>query len=172
MSGAVKGETALVAGGEVGLVGENRAGVFSAAAAQQGCGQFNFEVDEQGVRRGKQEGAGIRALDGSAAKGQDDGIEFGEAGDGGMFAVAEGGFAVTCKDFGDGRLVLGFDHIVDIDEFPAKTACDERADGGFARAHEAGQDDAARSGDETRVGLGNVGHDGLQSLWCGAVCSV
>lgn len=122
----------VIAGGEVGLVGEDGACVFGATTANEGRGQLDFKVDDEGIGCGEQQGAGVGSFDGATAEGQDDGIDFGKAGDGGMFAVAKGGFPMTGKDFGDGCVGFGFDYVVDIDEFPAKTACDEWADGSLA----------------------------------------
>jgi hypothetical protein len=60
-----------------------------------------------------------------------------------MLAIAESGFAMAGEKRGDFCASLGFDHVVGVDEAPAKACGDEGADGGFAGAHEAGEDDAA-----------------------------
>lgn len=77
-------------------------------------------------------------LDCAATEGEDEGVRGGEAGDGLVLAVAEGGFAMTGEEFGDGCAGLGFNYVVKIDEGPAEALGKERADGAFAGAHEAG----------------------------------
>ena len=64
-------------------------------------------------------------------------------GDGGVLEVAEGGLAAAGEEFGDGAAGFGFDDIVCVEEAPAETRGEERADGGLAGTHEAGEDDAA-----------------------------
>ncbi len=59
-------------------------------------------------------------LDGAAAERQDQRVPGGQPGDGGVFPLAKGGFAVAGEELGDGRAGLGLDHIVHIDEAPAK----------------------------------------------------
>ena len=51
---------------------------------------------------------------------------------------------VAREDIRDGGACLGFDHVVDVNELPAQALSDNRTDGRFARAHEAGENDAAR----------------------------
>ena len=145
VGGAVEGQAALIAAGEVGLIGEDGAGAFSALASGEGGRQFDFEVDEKRTGGIEQHVAGLGPLDGPAAEGEDERVASGEAGDGGVFLVAEGGFAVAGEDFCDGDAGFGFDDVVHVNEAPAETACDERADGAFAGAHEAGEDNAAGS---------------------------
>jgi hypothetical protein len=73
-----------------------------------------------------------------------------------VFVVSELRFAVAGKQIGNGCASLGFDDIIDIDEIPAQTAGEERTDGALARAHEAGEDDAARLRAELVFGLGLI----------------
>ena len=143
VGGAVERAPALVAGGEIGVVGQDRPRLFGPAAARQRGGEFDFEVDEQAAGRVKQEIAGVGAFDGAAAQSEDEIIGRDEAGDDCVLEIAEVGLAVARKDFCDGAAGFSFEDIVGIKETPAQAACDERADGGFAGAHEAGEDDAA-----------------------------
>ena len=113
-------------------------------AAGEGGAEFHFEVDEQRAGSVQQEHARVFALDGPAAEGQHNSFCSDQAGDGRMFAVTEGSFAVAGEDVGDSGAGFGLDHVVHIDEVPAEARCDQRTDGGFARAHEAGENDAAR----------------------------
>jgi hypothetical protein len=85
-------------------------------------------------------------LDGAAAQGQYQRVAGGQAGDGFVFTLAERGFAVAGEELGDGCTGLGLDYVIHIDEAPAQAGSDQRADGGLARAHEAGEDDAAGRG--------------------------
>jgi len=154
---AIERQPASVASGEVGLVGEDRPGVFRSAAAFQGGGQLNFQMHEQRAGRAEQQLAGLGPLDGSAAQRENQPVVRREAGDGCMFAVAEGCFAVARKELGDGAAGLGFDDVIHIDKAPTELRRDERANGGFARAHEAGEDDAAWG---RPVGAGRIGFGG------------
>ena len=160
VGGAVEGEAALVAGGEVGLVSEDGAGVLCAAAAGEGGGKLDFEMDENGAGGVQEQGAGGRVFNCAAAEGEDQVVAVRQADDGCVFAVAECGFAVAGEEFGDGNARFRFDDVVDVGEGPAEACGDERAGGAFARAHEAGEDDAAGwgCGGEQRFGLDWVGH--------------
>src|SRR5579872_573995 len=60
--GAIKGQTALIAGGEVGVIGEDRAGVFGSAAAGECRVQFDFKMNEQGAGSFEKEFAGVFAF--------------------------------------------------------------------------------------------------------------
>jgi hypothetical protein len=68
---------------------------------------------------------------------------------------------VAGEKFGNGCASLGLDHVIQVNEGPAEALGQERANGAFAGAHEAGQDDAARR-DWLRIGrgfgLGWAGH--------------
>ncbi len=144
MRGAVKGQTALVAAGEIGLIGEDGAGVFSAAATGEGGGQLHFEMDEECAGSVEQEIAGFGALNGATAEGQHQFIAGDEASDGRILAIAECWLAMVGEKLGDLCTGFGFDYVIDVDKTPAEACGDERADCGFAGAHEAGEDDAAR----------------------------
>ena len=81
---------------------------------------------------------------GAAAEGEHDRFfEFEDATERGAelvgFDLAEGGFAETLENFRDAHVGGGFDAIVKIDEAPGELAGEERADGGLAGAHEAGE---------------------------------
>ena len=61
------------------------------------------------------------------------------------------------EDLGDGAVVAGFDLVVEIEEAPAEALGEERADGGFAGAHEAGEDDAIERLAVRRAALSGCG---------------
>ena len=143
---AVERQAALVAGGEVGLIGENGPRLLGSLAALEGCGQFHFEMDEQRSRSGEQLRARGLVLDGSAAESENQRVACGKTRDDSALALAEGRFAVAREELGDGYASFGLDYVVHIDEAPTEAGGDKRADGGFARAHEAGEDDAAGRG--------------------------
>jgi hypothetical protein len=67
-------------------------------------------------------------LDCAAAEGEDQRVAGGEADDGFMFAEAERGLAVAGEELGNGGVGFGFNYIVYVDEFPAETRGEERAD--------------------------------------------
>ena len=102
VGGAVEREAAVVAVGQVGLVGEDGAGVLRAGAAGQGGGQLHFQMDQQRAGVSEQQRASLGALDGAAAKGQNQRVRGGQAGYGRVFAVAEPCFAMAGEEFGDG----------------------------------------------------------------------
>ena len=130
--GAVERQTALVAGGKIGLIGEDGADLLTAAAAGEGGGQLDLEMDEDGSGRGEEQVAGFIALDGSAAQGQHEGIGGGEAGDGRVLAIAKSGLAELGEDLRDGHGGFGLDHVIHVKEAPAKPVCNQRADSAFA----------------------------------------
>ena len=70
--------------------------------------------------------------------------------------MAEVGFAGFGEDLRDGAVVSGFDLVVEIEEAPAEAVGEEGAGGGFAGAHEAGEDDAVQA---------NWGFRGLRFGW-------
>src|ERR1039458_5830807 len=109
VSSAVEREAALVAAGQVGLVGEDGAGVLSAAAAGEGGGQFDLQMDQERAGRVEQQGARGGVLDGAAAQGENQRVAGGQAGDGGMLAVAEWSLAVAGEEFRDSGAGLGLD---------------------------------------------------------------
>jgi hypothetical protein len=154
---AVEGEAAVVAALEVGAIGEDgAAGLGSGAAGEGGFKQY-FEVDEEGCGLGEEQRADGVGLDGAAAESEDETVFDRELGDGGVLALAEAGFAVLAEDFRDGTAGGGDDNVVGVDKAPAESRGEERADGAFARAHEAGEDDAAGGG--AAFGWIGVGHD-------------
>ena len=146
VGGAVQGEAALVAGFEVGLIGEDGARIFSAAAASEGDGQGDFKMDEERSMVREKQGARFGSLDGAAAQSENKGVCVGQAGDGGVFAVAEGGLAVLREELRDGRAGFGLEDVVGVEKAPAEALGDHRADSGFTGAHESGENDAANGG--------------------------
>jgi hypothetical protein len=139
---SVERQAALVARGEVGVIGENGTRVFGSAAAGERGVEFDLEMHEQGTG-GIEKGARVFALDGATAESQHQSVGGREPGDGCVFAIAEGGFAVAGEDFGDGGAGFGFNDVVDVDELPAEARGKNGTDGGFAGAHEAGENDTA-----------------------------
>ncbi len=87
---------------------------------------------------------------GAAAEGDDDAALAEEGGEGEGLEVTEVGFALLGEDLGDGAAVAGFDLVIEIEEAPAEAVGEESAGGGFAGAHEAGENDAVQ-----RLGLGD-----------------
>ena len=146
VGGAVERQTALVAGFEVGLIGEDGARIFSASAASEGDGQGDFKMDEERSRVREKQGARFGSLDCAAAQSENKGVCAGEAGDGVVLAVAKGGFSVAGKEFGDGHADFGLEDVVGVKEAPAEALGDQRADSGFTGAHESGENDAANGG--------------------------
>ena len=143
VGGAVQGEAALVAGFEVGLVGEDGARVFRAAAAGERGGQGDLKMDEEGAGVREKQCASFGPLNCAAAQSENKGICGGKTGDESVFAVAEGRLAVTGKEFCDGHAGFGLEDVVGVEKAPAEALGDERTDSGFTGAHESGEDDAA-----------------------------
>lgn len=112
-------------------------------------------MNKERCRCGDEKGAGVCMLDCSAAEGEDQRVASRKADDSLMFTKAECWLAVTGKEFGDGDAGFRFNYVIHINEFPAETCGEQRADRAFAGAHEAGEDDAARRG---RCGLDLRGH--------------
>jgi len=116
---AVEREASLVASGEVGLIGENGTYAFGADAAGEGGGKFDLKVNEQRCRSGEEQVARFGTLDRASAKRQHKAVGGCKSGNRGVFALAEGRFAVPGKylcDFDAGFL---FNYIVDVYELPA-----------------------------------------------------
>jgi hypothetical protein len=166
MGGAIEREALAVAAGEVGLIGEDGSDVLCAGTAGKGGDEFDFEMDEQRGGGAEKQVAGLCALDGAAAEGQDQRVAGCKAGNGCVFAVAEWDFAVAREELGDACAGFLLDYFVHVDETPAQASGDKWANGAFARTHESGEDDAARryGGDGFRGGLGGgvLGH----VVWC------
>ncbi len=116
---------------------------LAGAAGGEGL-EGSGEVDDGGVGGLLEEEAVAELFGGSSSEGEDDVALAEEGGEGGGLEVAEVGFAVLGEDLGDGAVVAGFDLVVEIEEAPAEALGEERAGGGFAGAHEAGEDDAMR----------------------------
>ena len=116
--------------------------MLGAAAAGEGGGQFDFQMNQECAGACKQQGAGGGVLDGAAAQGQHQVVAFGEARDGLMLALAEDLLALTREDLGNGDSGFGFDHVVDIHESPVQARGYQRTNRSLARAHESSEDDA------------------------------
>ena len=93
-----------------------------------------------------EEGAVFGAANDTAAGGDDaaGGGGIGEFLEQGGFHIAEGGFAVGGEDFRDGFAGALFDDLIHIDERVAEALLEGTADGGFAAAHKADDDDIFR----------------------------
>lgn len=139
---AVEGKATLVAGFEVGAVGEDRAVGFGAVAADEDGFEGGIKVDKMRAGSGEQEVARARVFDGSAAKAQDKAILTGQLPDGLVFELAKVGLAVSAEDFGDGETGGRFDFVVDVAEGPVQVQGEEPAYGAFAGSHKSGEDDA------------------------------
>jgi hypothetical protein len=141
--GAAEVEATLGGGevGEVGASGGGGVGGLLETAMEEG-GEGGGEVDDGGVRCLLEEEAVAELFGGSSAEGEDDVVLAEERGEGGGLEVAEVGFAGFGKDLGDCAVVAGFDFMIEVEEAPAEAVGEERAGGGLARAHEAGEHDA------------------------------
>jgi hypothetical protein len=65
---------------------------------------------------------------------------------------------VALEELGDGGSGAGFEVGVEVEELPVEAGGEDAADGGFARSHEAGENEAAEmGGDEGCRGL-VIGH--------------
>ena len=85
-------------------------------------------------------------------------------GDGFGFEATEMRLAMICKNPSDGAVLLRGDQGVDIEKRPAKARREHTAHRGFARAHEAGKDDAARQSCLPRWALAHF--VGLEPEFC------
>ena len=142
MRRAVQRQSALIARGEIGLICKNGTSALSSTAAGE-CGlELDFEMDEECAGRVQQEIARVFAFNGAAAESEDKIFSGGQARNGGVFEIAESILALLREDLGNGRCGFGFDDVVHVNESPAETPGNERADGGLTGAHEAGEDDA------------------------------
>ena len=94
---------------------------------------------------------------GRAAAEREDDVAAAEGGGEGLrLELAEVGFAVGGEDGGDGEAGAGFDVGVEVEEVPAEAIGEQAADGGFAGAHESGEDEAAEVGGGIRVAAGSA----------------
>ncbi len=96
----------------------------------------------------------LGSLDGASAKSQDEILGPDQTRNGGVFAIAKRILSVSREDFGDASGRFGLDHVIHIHKTPAETSGYQRADSGFAGAHEPGQDNAANG--RLSLGLGSV----------------
>ena len=69
VGGAVEGEAALIAGGEVCLVCEDGADMLCAAASGEGGGQLDLKMDQESAGASGEQRAGGWVLDCAAAEG-------------------------------------------------------------------------------------------------------
>jgi hypothetical protein len=145
--GAAEVEAALGGGevGEVGASGGGGVGGLLGAAVGEGL-EGGGEVDDGGVGCLLEEEAVAELFRGAAAEGEDDVMLAEERGEGGGLEVAEVGFAALGEDLGDGAVVTGFYFVIEVEEAPAEAVSEERAGGGFAGAHEAGENDTNCAG--------------------------
>jgi hypothetical protein len=71
------------------------------------------------------------------------------------------------EKFGNGGCRFGFNDVVSVKKAPSEAAGHEWADGGFPRAHEAGEYDAPG-----RSGLGGQSHGQVRQVSARTLCSV
>lgn len=126
------------------MVGENGTHIFGPAAAGECGAELDFEVYEQCAGCTEKKRTRVFAFDGTAAESQHLGVACCKPHYRCVFKVAKGVFAVARKDVGDSGAGFGFDHVVHVNKLPAEARGEDGADGGFAGAHEAGENDAAR----------------------------
>ena len=140
VEGAAEGEE--VGEGLAGVGGSHERAVLIALDAGEEGSFWGVEPDHEadGAEFGDVGGDG----DDAAAGGDDGVLGGGEGVEGGGFAGAEAGFAFGFEDAGDGELGGLGDEVVGVDELEAELAGEEGADGGFAAAHEADEDDVER----------------------------
>jgi hypothetical protein len=170
---AVVGEAEAEAGfgeygvGEDGTVGGSGIqGLEDAAVEEDGEGG----VEEDGEGAGglfEEEAVGVD-LGGTAAEGDDGGGHGEGGGQGGGLEAAEGGLAEAGEEVGDGGVGALFEVVVEIEESPAEVLGEGAAYGGFACAHEAGEDDASCGRGEGEGGGGDLDGVGLDVGWHGS----
>jgi hypothetical protein len=153
--GAAEAEAALgeIEVGEVGAGGGGGVGGLGGAAGDEGI-EGGGEVDDGGMGSLLEEEAVAELFGGSASEGEDDAALAEERGEGEGFEVAEVGLAVVGEELGNGGVVAGFDLAVEVEEYPAEAVGEESSGGGFAGAHEAGEDDAVEDGGLEGRGFG------------------
>jgi hypothetical protein len=143
MIGELVGREALrVQGTEAGFVAEERAAGHGHAAGKQDF-YGRIEPDDGHVCGAEKFGSALLGVSATAETEDDRFFLFEDAAEGGAelvgFDLAESGFAEAFEDFGDAQVCGGFDAIIEVDEAPSELASEERADGGLAGAHEAGE---------------------------------
>ncbi len=164
----------------MGRGGGGGVGGLGGAAGDEGV-EAGGEVDDGGVGSLLEEETVAELFGSAAAEGDDGAAQAEQGGQGEGLEVAEVGFAVLGKDLGDGALVAGFDLAVEVEEAPGETLGEESARGGFAGAHEAGEDDAIEhiglrngaAGDCTASGswiFGGFRFRGHGLCWCVEGC--
>ena len=114
------------------MVGEDRTDVFSSGAAGEGGRQFHFEMNQERCWRGDEKRSRGRVFDCATSEGEDQRVAGGEADDGFMFSEPECGLALAGKKLRNGGAGFGFNYVVHIDEFPAETCGEQRADRALA----------------------------------------
>jgi len=133
---------------------QNRAGdVLQHAAVEEG-GEGCVEEDGEGGG-GLLDEEAVGELLGCAAAQREDSVVAGEGGgEGGGLKAAETSLAVALEELGDGGSGAVLQVGVDVEEGPADACGEDAADGGLARSHEAGEDDAAKMRRDGREGGG------------------
>jgi hypothetical protein len=160
VEGMAVGEAELGGGG----VFQDRAGYVLKHAAVEEGGERGVEEDGEGAG-GLLEEEAVGELFGRAAAEGEDGVGAGEGGgEGGGFEPAKAGFAVEGEELGDGGAGAGLEVRVQVEEVPLEAGGEETADGGLARSHEAGEDEATEMGGDDWGGRYFGG--GLHCLVC------
>jgi hypothetical protein len=147
-----------------GVFKDRASNVLEHAAVEQG-GERGVEKDGEGAGGLLEKEAVREVFRGSAAEGED-GVGAGQGGDeSGGLETAEAGFAVVTEELGDGLSGAVLEVGIEVEEVPGEAGGEEAADGGFAGAHEAGEDQTFKmNGDDGSRDLGWFGEGGG---WCG-----
>ena len=138
----IRGKALSVEGAETLFVAEERAAGHGHAAGEEQVGGRVEPEDGNAGGAEKFRAAGLRV--GAAAESEDGaGFVFGGPAESGAqlvgFQLTKGGFAKPREKFWNGDMRRGFDALVEVNEAPSELAREERADGGFARAHKSGE---------------------------------
>jgi len=143
---AVEGMAVLEAelGGD-GVLEDWAADVLQHAAVEEG-GKRRVEEDGEGCGGLLEEEAVGEVFRGASAQCEDDVVVAESGGEGDGFEAAEADFPMLLEELGDGGVGAGFEVVVEVEEVPADAGGEEAADGGFACAHEAGEDEAFEVG--------------------------
>jgi len=144
MRGLVERQTAGVAGGQVRPIGQDGTQILGPLATHQRGFKIDLEMNQQRAWRGEEQGTGCRILNGSAAQGENQGIGADESRNSSVLSLTKCSLAILIEQLRNGAAGFSLDRIVHINEGPAQKLGDERTDGRLARAHKAGEHDAAR----------------------------
>lgn len=135
-------KTLCVECAEAGFVAEERAAGHRHAAAEQDF-YGSIQPHDRHTCGSKKFWGALLGVGAAAESEHDRFFLFEDAAEGGTkligFDLAKRGLAEAFENFGDAQVGGGFNAVVEIDEAPGELAGEERADGGLAGAHEAGE---------------------------------